>query len=638
MEEKILVKTNSFLYIMSIQTAIILSLLFLTLSEPARAFILRFSYQKIILILIFFFILLILVSRFILLKINHSLSQKVFLRLQVLCETSIGGYMVFGSMVVSNLILLTGFFTLLVGSIGRDQHSELYRILINSLPIIIYWWVSSIEVFVFLTLVLDWNLNIFDLPEKISNLIKSKKFAIFWIAFVCITSLIHWLILKFDWPVFELIPLWYWQTISKINLSTWLILPLGLLLFTAYFLLVKQKLTKPTQTLMVILIGYLMMLGFAAIEGDPYQVLYDKRNISGHRNYVAVAARNEGGIEFLFEYESALGHDRFFATKPPGVYLLYRSLLGLGSIFSPIETYQQKYDAINHASMLFFPIMALSTIIFVDKITRELTNIKPSGIPGLLMIITPNFLLLVITIDQSIIPFLFMSCLLLGIFALKKNRFWISFLFGVYLYIGLYFSFSLLPMIMIFGLWVIFEIARNWKKYNYPALIRFVISSLIGFAIVLILFYLIFNYSPLLRYQQAITIHELQRHQPVTIKNYLGMYLLNNIEMATWIGFPLALPAILAVMASMVDIIWGRWKPIDSLIIAFAGGYFYVNHFSNTLSEVGRLWIIFVPLICIFTVDFIQRRMRKSHFVLILLLLQLITAFQIVQHIRITWE
>ena len=631
-------KIKPLLFALSIQTVIILSFLFLSPSEPGRAILWSFSSTKIYLFVIFFFLLVILTSTLITSKTNPSLLENVFSRIKVFIETSIGGYLVFGSMVVSNLILLTGLFTLLTGAISTDQHSELYRLLINSLPIIIYWWVLSIEAFIFLTLILDWKLNFFNGSKHISALIKSKGFALFWVAFISITSLFHWLILIFDWPVFNLIPLWYWQTISKTNLSSWLVFPLGLLLFTAYFLLVKQKLTKPTQTLMVILIGYLMMLGFAAIEGDPYQVLYDKRYISGHRNYVAVAARNEGGTEFLFNYETALGHDRFFATKPPGVYLLYRTVLGLGSIFSPTETYQQKYDAINHGSMLIFPILALSTTIFVEKITQELTNIKPTSLPGLLLIITPNFLLLVITIDQSIIPFLFSSCLLLGFYALKKKQQWISFLFGVYLYIGLFFSFSLLPMILIFGLWVIFEAARNWKSYDYSALIRFVISALIGFTFILVIFYLSFNYSPLFRYQQAISVHELQRHQPISIINYLKMYLLNNIEMATWIGFPLSLTTILAVMASMVDILWGRWKPIDSLVIAFAGSYLYVNHFSNTLSEVGRLWIIFVPLICIFTIDFIQRRMNKGRYLWILLLLQFITAFQIVQYLRITWE
>jgi hypothetical protein len=623
---------------MTIQIVIILFSLLLSPSEPDLAIFLGFNNLKVFLFAIFFFVLLFLLPTLIILKNNNTLVEKVFSRIKLFCETGIGSYLVFMSMMGSNLILLTGLFSILTGIISRDQYSELYRLFINSLPIIIFWWFLSIEVFILLTLLWDWNLNFFDISEQITLLIKSKGFAIFWIVGITITSLLHWVILICDWPVFDLIPLWYWQTISKINLLTWLIFPLGLLLIAGYYFLQTNILSKSTKTLLVVLIGYILMVGFAAMEGDPYQVLFDKRYISGHRNYIALAARKEGGQEFLFDYDSALGHDRFYATKPPGVYMLYRGLLSLGSLVFPSETYEQKYDAINHTSMLLLPILALGTTFFVEKLTERLTSIKPANLPGFILLVTPNFLLLSVTIDQSIIPFLYTSGLLLGILAIKKDHFWFSVAFGIYLYIGLYFSFSLLPLILLFGLWIVFEWARDWNRYNYSTLAKFAISSLLGFMILFILFLVLFNYSPIDRYQAAITIHEIQRPQPTTITAYLNMYLLNNVEMATWVGLPLAFSAIIAIFSSSLNIFGGKWTSIDSMAIAFAGTYFFVNHFSNTLSEVGRLWIFFVPIICIFTADFIQQRLQKKPFVIIYLILQLMTVFFIVRHLRITWE
>lgn len=631
-------KITSFLFVLLIQTVIILSFLLRSPSEPGRAILLGFSSVKIFLFSINFFALIILTTILITTKTSPSIMEKGFSRIKVFINNSIGGYLVFGSMAVSNLILLSGLFALLTGTISTDQHSELFRIFINSLPFITYWWVLSIEIFIFLTLTWGWDLNLFDVSEKTSRLIKSRGFTIFWIACITITGVFHWLILIFNWPLFDLIPFWYWQTISKTNPTSWLIIPLVLLLFVGYYLLQSTFLSNSKKTLLVMLIGYLMMIGFTAIEGDPYQVLYDKRYISGHRSYIAVAARNEGGQEFLYDYESALGHDRFYATKPPGVYMLYRSLLGIGSVIFPVETYEQKYDAINHTSMLLLPLFALATTIFVEKLTRTFTDINPANLPGYLLIIIPNFLLLTVTIDQSIIPFLFTSGLLLGILAINKKSFWLSLIFGLFLYIGLYFSFSLLPLVPLLGLWIVLEIFRDWKTYNFNALRKFVLGSLSGFAILFLFFLLVFNYSPLARYQSAIAVHEMQRYLPTTISNYLDMYLLNNVEMATWIGFPLAVTSIMAISVSAINLFWGKWKSIDSMALAFTGTYLFVNHFSNTLSEVGRLWIFFVPLICIITADFLQNRMQKKSYMLFFLLLQLITAFMIVQHLRITWE
>lgn len=116
------------------------------------------------------------------------------------------------------------------------------------------------------------------------------------------------------------------------------------------------------------------------------------------------------------------------------------------------------------------------------------------------------------------------------------------------------------------------------------------------------------------------------------------MYLLNNIEFATWIGLPLAVTILFSVSTSLLNFVWGKWDSLDSLVIAFAGTYFYVNQFVNTLSEVGRLWIFFVPFMCIFAVDFVHNRLKKPKYFLAMLVLQLITVILIVQHLRITWE
>lgn len=564
--------------------------------------------------------------------------MKILALLKENCENGFGGYLVLGSMCGSTYFLLAGSFALSNQWISPSQHSVIYHTFTNSLPLIILWAILSFELFIQYTFIWQWKLNLPDLSKILSNLLKTKAFGIFWLISIITASFLHWYILIFRWEVLDRIQFWYWQTTTKNNLNVWLVIPISILFFAGYWILNSRKLSKGAKILILILIGYLLMIGFAAFEGSPYQVLYEKRYISGHRNYIAVAARNEGGVEFLFDYETALSHDRFFATKSPGIYLLYRGILGLGSLIFPTDGYEEKYDAINHTIMLLLPILSLCTAIVVEKLTSRFTKIKPSLLPSYLLIIAPNFLLLICTIDQAIVPLLFSFGILFGTSAITNQSWTKSILFGCYIYLGLYFSFSLLPMVLMFGLWVLLEIIRDWKNLHISKYLKFATGVMLGFVLFFVLFLIIFNYSPIQRYQNAISIHEVQRVQPGSIKEYLNMYLLNNIEFATWIGLPLAVTILFSVSTSLLNFVWGKWDSLDSLVIAFAGTYFYVNQFVNTLSEVGRLWIFFVPFMCIFAVDFVHNRLKKPKYFLAMLVLQLITVILIVQHLRITWE
>lgn len=623
---------------MVIQTIIALMILLADPSEQKSAVFLQYSFPKLLLIVLTASIFIILLITYLISTSKQEFFNKIITLLKRNCESGFGGYLVLISMCGSTYGLLAVGFALSNQWISPSQHSVLYHTLTNSLPLIILWALLSIELFIQFSFVWQWKLHLPDLSKLLLNVLKSKAFGIFWLISIITASLLHWHILIFRWEVLDKIQFWYWQTTTKDDLNLWLVIPISVLFFAGYWILHSNKLSKGAKILILVIIGYLLMIGFAAIEGDPYQVLYEKRYISGHRNYIAVAARNEGGVEFLFDYEAALSHDRFFATKPPGVYLLYRGILGLGSLVFPVDGYEEKYDAINHTIMLLFPILSLCTAIVAEKLTSRFTRIKPSLLPSYLLIITPNFLLLICTIDQAIVPLLFSFGILFGAYAITHQSWTKSVLFGCYIYLCLYFSFSLLPMILMFGLWILLEIIRDWKNLHLTKYLKFAVGITIGFVLFYILFLIIFNYSPIQRYQNAITIHEVQRLQPGSIKQYLNMYLLNNIEFATWIGLPLAVTILFSMITSLMNFVWGHWKSIDSLAIAFTGTYFFVNQFGNTLSEVGRLWIFFVPFMCIFAVDFIHNRLRKSKYLLVMLLLQLVTVVLIVQHLRITWE
>lgn len=638
MNDKQRVKLKTMTYLILLQSLILITSAFIFPKVESRIIIFGFSYVNIIIIAISFFIVALTLFLAFFFHINQTKCIHLYRRIKKRSETGKGSYLILGSMAISYLLLVGCVYSLVFNVIGPEQHSVVYLTIVEWLPLIILWSALNIEIFLIIILVLKWHLSLPDLAIIISERLQTKSFFLLWVVSILITSILHWLMLISDWPIHDYLPEWYWLTTEKATLRLWLIIPLSLLFFFGYWLLTKKNMSERTKTLIVILIGYILMIGFSAVEGSPYQVLSDKRYISGHRNYIAITARDEIGNEYLYNYESALGHDRFFATKPPGVFLVYRGILRMSSWIFPTQTYEEKYHAINHTVMIVFPMIALSTTIGVEKITKQLTSISPPQLPGYLMLIFPNFLLMLLTIDQAIIPLLFSVGLLLGITAFNRRSWSLSFLLGIFIYLSLYLSFSLLPMVMIIGLWVLLEIFQTWHSSKITSYLKMALGFSLGFFLVFLIFRLVFGYSPLVRYQNAINVHEAQRILPTGVLEYFEVYLLNNVEFATWVGFPVAVTMVFMSIVSIICFLWGKSKPIDTLFIAFLGTYIYTNHFSNTISEVGRLWLFFIPIMSIFTITFVGEKMMRSRYILFLMVLQLITAFQIVQHIQITWE
>ncbi len=638
MSDKKTAKTKFVFTLMVVQTIIVLVFLLLNPSEPENTVFIRYSLPKLILIaiplLILFSLLTILLMRLFARKLFHKPLSFV----KCIFEKGFGSYLLLGLMTGSTYISILSGLAVSSRWVTVSKYRIIYQFITNGLPLFILLALLNIEFFILFTFFWQWKLNLPNLSKALQNLYKTRSFRAFWLVSIIVTSSIHWYMLIFHWNILEKIPYWYWPAITKNNINFWLIVPITASVFAGFWIVSTKKLSKRMKILLFLVIGYLFMIGFAAFEGSPYQVLYEKRYISGHRNYIAVLARNDVGSDFLVNYENAFSHDRFFATKPPGVYLLYRGLLLVSGLIFPTNNYQEKYDAINHTIMLLFPLISLLTAIIIEKLTSQFTQIEHSLKPTLLLFLTPNFMLMVGTIDQAIIPLLFSAGILLGIRALKNQSWWKSVFFGCYVYLILFFSFSLLPMLLMFALWAVLELLRGWETIRIHNHLKFALGFAIGFLLLSVIFLILFNYSPLVRYRNAMFIHEIQRVLPNDIKAYLKMYLLNNIEFATWIGLPLALTLVFSVFSSVINFVYGKWNTLDSLVVAFAGTYFFVNHFGNTLSEVGRLWLFFVPFISVFAIGFINFYLNKSKYILMMAILQLITIFQIVQHLRITWE
>ena len=103
---------------------------------------------------------------------------------------------------------------------------------------------------------------------------------------------------------------------------------------------------------------------------------------------------------------------------------------------------------------------------------------------------------------------------------------------------------------------------------------------------------------------------------------------LNNLEIASWIGFPIALLCILRVFRSIKAFISKHTSPMDILSVSFLIVYLLLNFLGQTHGEVGRLWLFMTPLFVIFAGYEIVHFFRNQNSATIyLVLLQFITIF-----------
>ena len=112
------------------------------------------------------------------------------------------------------------------------------------------------------------------------------------------------------------------------------------------------------------------------------------------------------------------------------------------------------------------------------------------------------------------------------------------------------------------------------------------------------------------------------------IEQILKALKLNNLEFASWIGFPIAVMFLIRIGNSVVAFIRKKATSVDGLTAAFGLTYLALNLIGQTRGEVGRLWLFMTPLIALFAATEIAELFKKPRAVTYYIVgLQFITIF-----------
>jgi len=422
-------------------------------------------------------------------------------------------------------------------------------------------------------------------------------------------------------------PEWRWEyyfvnTFSKIYLPT----IIGFLIIELFWIIEKKKfLITRTKTLLLVLItlSFFFQLSVLDFSRSGVPVLIHRIINPELNSYFTASLLIQDPIDFLKNYDQYLSHFVYHArSHPPGAVLIYYLVKQFISPFTFFIDFTNSLNPghadvkqlwnlllpINKAtaifSAFFIPLLSTLTLIPLYYSAKILYGTKVAIRSAFLFIFIPSIVLF-IPINDVFLPLFSISSFLFLIKGLKENKNKHFFISGLILFLGIFFSLSLLPLLLLFTIYSVFKIRKDkFKKYINP-----ILHFSIGFSLLPISFYLLFNFNFILLIQ---TIMNEVVH--VHTRSYTTWIFYNLYDFFVFTGI-----AISTIFFALIK----KFDKSDILFVSFLIFIIIVNLSGSTRGETGRIWSPYLPFIILPVVAFLTDKLKfSSKFFIGVLLLQ----------------
>ena len=452
------------------------------------------------------------------------------------------------------------------------------------------------------------------------------------LSLVIVCSIFHWLILYFKIQLFASIPYWTWFFHEKTGTKDFLFIPLLLFSLLIILLIVKHPKRKTINLILLVALGYILQVGFGFIEGEGIESIRTKAAEAGHVVYFEYAVDNPVLSHAILNYEEAYGWETWLGTKPPGVILFYIVSQEISNVINPAQDYAGRFMRLTNFAAYVYPLLTFLAVIPLFYLARAiLGSDEKAYISSILYVFFPNIILMPLELDEVLFPLLFIICLLCTWQIIKRQSFGWAILTGVIYYTSLYFTFSLLPLLALICMWLFLEYLSSTDNHKFKNLVVQGTGIAAGLIISYVIFKLVLNYDVFIRFSNAMVHHTSLKEYESGLQQVLAALKLNNLEIAAWIGFPMALFVISRFLVTVKSYTNKQISRADIFSTAVIMMYIVLNIVGKTRGEVGRLWIFFVPAFAIMASEEITYlfNKRKNGVLLTVALLQMITTMMI---------
>lgn len=434
---------------------------------------------------------------------------------------------------------------------------------------------------------------------------KVETFQILLLLIVLGAILFHWTILILKDSVLASFPYWWGSSRTQpFSMRDLLFLVSTALMLTAIRIITVSPQKVIRNLGFLILLGFIIQVSFGYIEGGGFRSLKKTLTNSTQDRFAVEAAQGLDFFEMTRQYEERYGKGVFLTTKPPGALALYIFFEKIAGINNPSDNLEQRYQNLTTFASYAFPLLSLLIVVPLYLLCKEINKVEVALIAPLIMLLTPNFILMHLQLDQFIYPLLFVIGILLTWKSVSDQSLTIAFISGIWMYLSIFISFSLLPLVAMGLLIIVLSIfVGEAARHSFVKKISLFISTCSGFIFSIAVFYLAFGYDPMIRYQNAIAHHRTGKLFEPGLSQISIAIAQNNLEFLFWIGAPLFLLTISRFIRSGIQIIRGKGTNFDILSISFLITLVALNLFGQTRGEVGRIWVFLVPMFALLATD-----------------------------------
>jgi len=267
-------------------------------------------------------------------------------------------------------------------------------------------------------------------------------------------------------------------------------------------------------------------------------------------------------------------------------------------------------------STLFIPFLVALITILVYYLSKKLYDTKIALRTLVAFTFIPSVLLFIPINDVFISIFPLGSLLIILKGVETKNKLSI-FLSGLIFSVGIYFSISLLPLLLIFVIYIFAKL--NFKLDN---VLKCSLFFLMGNCLIPLALFVFFKFDSI----QMFSI--LMKGLPEN-RHYSTWVFYNLYDFFVFTGIPFAIIYAALFYTQTKYLISKQWKKIDVLFASFSLILLLVNFSGVVRGEVARIWLPFVPFYILPLIGFISKKNFSTRQFVLLFALQLLIVLTI---------
>ena len=460
-------------------------------------------------------------------------------------------------------------------------------------------------------------------------------------------TVLYWLVLLFQLRFFVNNPAWYWKfdplPFGAGDLA-FVLIAVGLLVFAWWVLILRRRVLL--GLLLLFVVGVFLQLGVGLMSGGGFASFRERYFSTYHKTYISKAAQGRVTLlDGVRQYEQLYGARAFTNTKPPGLMLFYNALDHLINGFPSALPDDLRFERLSALISYAFPVLAMLLVFAVYGFARRYISGDSDLVPRLaafLLVLCPNLILFSLFPDQAVYPSLFLLGVFLIILTVRRQSLILAFAVGLFLYIAVFFAFTMLPLYPFAGLYLLLHYWLNWRDKPLLQQIWMALAIAAGTLLLYLIFRLALNYDFLPRFERAVAINHnfdfylrVGRQPPsgpespsTRLAQIVGAAWLNNLDFAAAVGFPIYI-----LFAVQGLLLLGRlWKGSasagDGILGALLLSFIVLNLAGTAQGEVPRLWLFWLPMVVILASIQIEPWVKDHpRWLLGLALAQLVTLF-----------